>query len=271
MKKLFIIVLYKTEIEKCLTVNSFIECNLFKNTDSYFCVWDNSPEALSERDRNYVESLGKNVVYESHPENTPLAKVYNLVIAKYPDCDYIAIFDQDTVLLDTNYENLVDSAIENNPRIDLFIPKIYTKSGLLYSPGKFIFPGKARKLHDIKTGRVKAKNLTGITSGLIVSQHFISSENFLFNERLKLYGVDTDFFINYTKKRKYLYILPVKIKHSLSFEDFSIPLEDRRKRDEERLDCLFLIYKNFYERLFCHFLKMYYRLKLSLQNKGGQK
>jgi len=80
MKKLFIIVLYKTEIEKCLTVNSFIECNLFKNTDSYFCVWDNSPEALSERDRNYVESLGKNVVYESHPENTPLAKVYNLVL-----------------------------------------------------------------------------------------------------------------------------------------------------------------------------------------------
>ena len=267
MKKLFIVVLYKNEICECLTINSFIKCNLFKNPENYFYIWDNSPIEQSENNLSLLQSLGKNIEYAFHPENTPLAKVYNAVIAKYSDCDYIAIFDQDTALLDTDYEKTVDSAIENNLDVDLFIPKIYTKAGLLYSPGKFIFPGKARKLNDIKVGVVNAKHLTGITSGLIVSRRFITSENFLFNEQLKLYGVDTDFFINYTKKRKNLYILPVHIEHSLSFEDDSIPIEERRKRDEERLDCLFLIYKHFYERFFCYALKVYYRLKFCLQSK----
>ena len=271
MKKLFIVVLYKTEIRKCLTINSFIKCNLFNNPDNFFYIWDNSPVIQSEIECKFLRNLGENIDYSFHPENTPLAIVYNSIISQYQNIDYIAIFDQDTVLLDADYEKKLDSAIENNPQIDLLIPKIYTKSGLLYSPGKFIFPGKAIKLHDVKTGVIKAKNLTGITSGLIISQRFIASEHFLFNERLKLYGVDTDFFINYTKKRKYLYILSVQIEHSLSFEDYTISFEDRKKRDEERLDCLFIIYKHFYEKLFCHVLKVYYKLRLFFQSQRGLK
>lgn len=252
-------------VEESQTVQSFKKCNLFANSVNYFYFWDNSPNPNPTENERYSELLGNNVIYSSHIENTPLAKVYNTIISEYKDVDYVAIFDQDTVLVELDYEKKIDSALLNNPKIDLFIPKIYAKHGELYSPGKFIFPGKARKLISISDGVVSAKKLTGITSGLIVSRRFIKTENFLFNENLRLYGVDTDFFINYSKKRKELYILSVKIQHSLSFEDSNLSVAEQRKRDKERLDCLFLIYKKWYERFFVYMLKIYFEFRFFLK------
>ena len=87
----------------------------------------NSPVIQSEIECKFLRNLGENIDYSFHPENTPLAIVYNSIISQYQNIDYIAIFDQDTVLLDADYEKKLDSAIENNPQIDLLIPKIYTK------------------------------------------------------------------------------------------------------------------------------------------------
>lgn len=263
--------LYKIDIYKCKILNSIIKCNLLKNSSNYFYIWDNSPNPVSDSDKLYIEGLGKNIVYDSHIDNIPLAKVYNSIIEKYSFCDYIVIFDQDTELLDYNYEKILDFAIEKNPMIDLFIPKIYTKSGCLYSPGKVMFPGKAMKINNIQEGVVKARKLTGITSGIIISNQYIKNTGFRFNEKLKLYGVDTDLFYNYKEMRKFLYVLPVNISHSLSFEDESLSLDIQWKRDCERLDCLFSIYKHFYERFFCHLLKVYYILRYKPRYKKGIK
>lgn len=262
MKKLFIVILYKMEINNSQTIQSFKRCNLFENPENYFFFWDNSPDPLKDINYEQLSFLGnQNVVYESHPENTPLAKAYNTIIRKNEQIDYFVIFDQDTEIQDFDYEKNINKILQDNPKIDLFIPKIYTKTGVLYSPGKFIFPGKTRKIKEINIGINDSKNLTGITSGLILSKNFIVSENFLFNEKLKLYGVDTDFFINYGKKRKQLYILPTTINHSLSFEDNTLTREEHWKRFKESINCYFNIYTKFYEKLIVTFLKIFYIIR----------
>lgn len=270
MKKLFIVILYKTDISKSATINSFVKCNLFKKRDNHFYIWDNSPTRQTEKEITYLKKLSPNITYSFHSENTPLAIAYNTIISNFLEVDYIAIFDQDTTLLDLDYQNIVDSAIVNNPDIDLFIPKIYTKGGVLFSPGKIIFPGKARKLSDVKTGVINTKNIIGVTSGLIVSRRFIVSENFLFNERLRLYGVDTDFFIRFSKRKKKLYVLPIRVNHSFAFEDDTLSIEEKRRREVECTNCLFVIYQHFYERIFCYALKIYYSLRYYLRCKIGK-
>jgi hypothetical protein len=265
MKKLFIVVLYKMGIEDSPTVQSFIKCNLFANSDNSFYFWDNSPAPSFDENIKYSERLGKNVVYSSHTENTPLAKVYNTIIAEYSDVDYVSIFDQDTKINSLDYENVLDKALEENKLINLFMPIIKTANGQIYSPGKNILPGKNRKIKKLPYGVFPARKMVGITSGLVISTKYLTNQ-YKFNEKLKLYGVDTDFFYHYEKSNKYLYLLKVDIDHDLSFESSEISAEENWLRFIERNAAYFDIYTSLIERLFVHVWLAYYRIikKLNL-------
>lgn len=259
MKKLFIVILYKTEIHNVKTINSFKKCNLFNNMENYFYFWDNSPKTKSLEDINYLKQLGLNIVYDSHIDNTPLAIAYNKIIAKYPDCDYYAIFDQDTDIKDNTYEQTLNKALVENEDINLFMPVIRTSNNSIYSPGKNILPGKNKKLKTITYGRCKCKNLVGITSGIVISANYMKN-SYKFNEKLKLYGVDTDFFYHYTKDNDFLYLLNVEIIHDLSFENPNISTDEKWLRFLESNTSYFDIYEKKSERFFVHIWLFYYKI-----------
>lgn len=265
MKKLFIVVLYKTQVLATPIIQSFLRCGLFSNDENIFYLWDNSPDTQKREDIIELQKKGNNIVYDFHPENTPLGIVYNSIIEKYNNVDYIAIFDQDTEILDSNYEEILDKAIIENKNVNLFMPVIYTLKDEIYSPGKNILPGKNRKLKTVLYGLNNCKNLTGITSGIVISADYIQKK-YKFNETLKLYGVDTDFFYHYSKNNKFLYLLKMNIKHDLSFENTEISAEENWQRFLERITVYFNIYKTRRERLFVYIWIVYYKLlhKLNL-------
>ena len=258
MKKLFIVVLYKINVEDSPTIKSFINCKLFSNENNSFVIWDNSPSPRIEKNLKYVETL-PSTRYISHTENTSLAKVYNTVVAENTSADYIAIFDQDTEIKDFDYEKKLDLAIEHNPNIYLFMPIIRSLNGQIYSPGKNILPAKNRKIKSISYGINRCKNLVGISSGLVISANYLRNV-YKFNEKLKLYGVDTDFFYHYAKNNRYLYLLELDIAHDLSFENTGISKEENWRRFLERNYAYLDIYTNSFEKLFVHIWMIYYKI-----------
>ncbi len=216
MKKLFIIVLYKTNVKDCLTITSFKNCKLFLNNNNTFIIWDNSPNPNINANQDYCEQLSDNVLYESHTENTSLAKVYNNCISRYSMYDAVCIFDQDSEISQNDYDRYVDSLLIENKNIPVFLPQIFS-NGKLYSPGKFwVFKGWHYK--RLNEGIFKDRLYTAIMSGTIVRLKFINQYKISFNEELQLYGIDTCFFTDLRKKNPCFYLMKTVLRHNLSEE-----------------------------------------------------
>ncbi len=249
MKKCFLVVLYKCKVCESATAISLKNNKIGSCDANEIFVWDNSPNIINSLEdcKDFFET--KNVYFFHTPENTSLAIVYNTVISICSSADYIAIFDQDTMIKEENLDSTLNRAIENNKDINLFMPLIRTSSGAIYSPGKNILPGKNKKIKKISFGVCNCKNLVGITSGLVISTQYLK-EQYKFNEELKLYGVDTDFFYHYTRKNKYLYLLNIDISHNLSFENENISEEENWLRFLERNTAYYKIYKTKREKIF---------------------
>jgi hypothetical protein len=264
MKKLFLTVLYKCNISNSKTIKSFNNCGLFDSSNNYFVIWDNSPLPQEEVEIKKHLNKSNNYIYKHTPQNISLACIYNDVITNYKNIDYFIIFDQDSFLLDFNYEKILNKAIEDNKDIQLFLPRILTSKNVLYSPGRFIFPGKCRKIKKIANGINNSHNLSGITSGMVIKNEYFKTTKNKFNQNLKLYGIDIDFFINFSRSITNYYLLDYEITHDLSFESNEISEEEQWDRHCARIDALFLIYKHRTERFFIYLLKWYYLIRKRL-------
>jgi hypothetical protein len=64
--------------------------------------------------------------------------------------------------------------------------------------------------------------MTIINSGLFASLALFRRDGVRYNENLKLYGTDTEFFRTYARAQRQFCILPTVIRHHLSFDDASI-------------------------------------------------
>lgn len=231
--KLYIVVLYKTSIKDCLTIQSFIQCKLFENKNNRFIFWDNSPNPNIYDNQNYCKQLGDNILYESHPENTSLALVYNNCISRNLDCDIVCIFDQDSQINKIDYEKYLDDVLNKNPTIPVFLPQIYS-NGKLYSPGKFwVFKGWHYK--QLSEGIHKDKLYTAIMSGAIVRIDAIKKYKLVFNEELQLYGIDTCFFIDLRQYDCSFYLLKTELIHDLS--EKTLNKNEYKKRINIYLNC----------------------------------
>lgn len=258
MHNIIVVVLYKEKICNSLTLKSLKKLILVDNNCSLI-VWDNSPHVInSSKDLDFFEA--ENVYFKHTPENISLAKIYNNVIKTY-DFDYITIFDQDTEISDLDYKNKLNSAISKNRDIKLFLPVISIPEKI-YSPARFIFPGKAVAVKNVNPGVNKTRRLTAITSGMTIKKDFFIRNNFLFNENLSLYGIDTDFCVRFNKIENKHYVLDVELNHDLSQFNSSHSLEEQIKKDDQRIDALFVIYKNnILGILFAKFYRIYAKIK----------
>jgi hypothetical protein len=261
MKKLFLVVLYKCNIFASRTIRSFDRCGLFDKSDNYFYIWDNSPIRQSDSEIATISKKSLNFEYQHTPANISLAKIYNRVIEDHSNIDYFVLFDQDSLLLDVAYEEKINKAIYANPDIKLFLPQILSKGNILYSPGRFFLPGKSIKIRRIYPGVHLSRKLNGITSGLIIKNEYFKLFNWSFNEKLKLYGIDTDFFIAYSKHASEYFLLDCKIYHNLSFESNDISEREKWDRHCGRMEAFFIIYKRRREHILLYALQSYYLIK----------
>ncbi len=215
MNLLVLIVVYKCSLKESKTIDSLTKCkeNLPQNTK--IVIWDNSPLIQEKEQVDFCKSIFKDVEYCHTGENLSLAKVYNKIINKFnKDYNFVNIWDQDSSVTSDYFEEFYN--VYTKTDVSLYVPQVF-QGNLLVSPGEFKFC-KGVYLKNISSGIVPSSNIIGIGSGLIIDINVF--KKIQFEENLKLYGIDTCFFMDYALKYNKLYVLDYRLKHSMSaFEE----------------------------------------------------
>jgi hypothetical protein len=229
------VVLYKCNPERSLSIQSLLKAG--SHVFELF-VWDNSPESLPQQDVDKLRSQIPSVTYIHTPENVSLALIYNKV-SKLSHGSFLLVLDQDTSF-NESFFLLAREAINQNQEISLFVPFI-EKNGKIFSPGNYqIVKGKYWK--TLKTGLVNVSNKVAVASGMIIKLDYILKNFPVFDERLKLYGIDSDFILEYARKNEYFFVLDYNLNHSLSIHDEE-PLDKKVFRFKDMRSAIMIISK----------------------------
>jgi GT2 family glycosyltransferase len=218
-----VVVLYKIR-----AINSLSLITLGENLPAHLklVVWDNSPEAIHEEDLKWIHARFPNREYIHTPENISMAKIYNQVYSNNLQYDYFLILDQDTTLTSDFFVALY-KAIAQHPEINLFLPLVYYEHQVI-SPADFCFYRGTYWKQQI-TGLVTAKNRLAIASGMTIRMDYLRIKKNRFDERLKLYGVDDKFMLDYGKENRSFFVLNYVLTHQLSmFEQEGIEKKTTR-------------------------------------------
>jgi len=235
-KFLILIVLYEFKVKDSLSYNSLLKSSQYLS-ESKLILWDNSLSAQSVNEHICDFSC---IEYIHTPENMSLSKIYNRVIQENEGYDYMIILDQDSSFSSDFFEKL-NSAILKHSTINLFLPLIRAKQAIV-SPGDYkIFKGSYWKKE--KYGVIKAKNILAINSGMVINFDYLKNNYMGYDERLKFYGTDTFFMLDYQKNNEFLFVIHYVFKHKSALldreEDFNMQLS--------RLDNVFTSWKIIHE------------------------
>ncbi len=259
MKKLFLIVLYKQKISESQTCISLKENNIQNSSENKIVIWDNSPQKINSLENAKEFFNSENINFIHTPQNVSLSKIYNKAIQENPAFDFIQLFDQDSKIVKENYNSYLNEVFEDNPKINVFLPKIFSGKKM-YSPGKFFIKGWHFK--NINFGINKSRFYTAITSGLCVRLDFLKKTKIKFNEELHLYCIDTDFIYQVRKIDCRFFVFDLNFIHDLS-ED-NLTNEEKKERRKLEIEGLKTLYK---KHRFCTFLVLCQQLLLRITKK----
>jgi GT2 family glycosyltransferase len=198
-------------------------------------VWDNSPQP---HDIDWT-SVGQAGTYVSTPQNLGLSTIYNRVITEHlRPGEHLLLLDQDTEL-PPDYLEKATLALEAHPEVDLFLPMVRA-SDRWASPVTY-FCGWGRQWHSRTVGVIASKRVCAINSGMIISSAYLFGSFPGYDERLRFYGTDTQFMLDYMDRRSRLFVLDSVIAHDLSF--FSGPRAQRAEKFAAMRDAYRYIYE----------------------------
>jgi GT2 family glycosyltransferase len=180
------------------------------------------------------------LTYVHRPANPPLGLTYNDAVRAFlGESMYLLILDQDTRVPS---ELFAVAAREvggaNEPAI--MAPAIRA-GGRLVSPSSF-WLGWGHYWSEPRFGSQPSRNTVIINSGSFIHRRVFLDQNTWFDERLRLYGIDTDFFIRVARSNPSFLVLPLVIDHDLSFGSSTVPVKAVKLR--EMLASNRLIYAN---------------------------
>jgi hypothetical protein len=204
---------------KDLLTSSTIQSLLKAKSKSYITtvyIWDNSTLRLKQDSIDFLKNDFSKLVYKHTPENQPLSKIYNSVVNTLDsEHSYLMLCDDDSVIPESFFEILINR-INLNPTVNLFLPKIYSKS-ILVSPAKDYLI-RTKFIKDLQPGILLSGSTTAINSGMVISNR-VFMDGFRYDENLRFYGTDNYFMNQYSINYRHLIVLDVEIFHSLSFNE----------------------------------------------------
>lgn len=202
-------------------MQSLLRCN-GGDCELRVLIWDNSPYSQAFD----PATPGIEASYISTPENLGLSTIYNRVIRDHllPG-EHLLLLDQDTGL-PTTFLTTVAAAVEANPTLDLFLPMIRANERWA-SPVTYAC-GWGRAWTTPKHGNISSHQVCAINSGMIISSAYLHGTFPGYDERLRFYGTDTQFMLDYMDRRPVLHVLDATLSHDLSF--FSGSSSDRASK-----------------------------------------
>jgi cellulose synthase/poly-beta-1,6-N-acetylglucosamine synthase-like glycosyltransferase len=207
---LVLVVVYKTDPALSDSLRTLV-ANDYPRNQLRVIVWDNSPNSIANLE--FLQKEG--FEYYLTPENLSLSVIYNKVITKHLRGDeYLLLLDQDT-LLPKDFLRVVESAVSKDSDIDLFLPMVRANNSWV-SPINYLI-GWGRSWGLPRSGRMRANNICAINSGMLIAAKYLKNEYPGYDERLRFYGTDTQFMLDYMSRRCELVVLDSVLEHDLSF------------------------------------------------------
>lgn len=216
-----LIVLYRKTSQDSIALQSLLAQQALlhdEGIDLQLYVWNNSPDVAQPCPgvRWYAA------------DNQRLSMVYNQVAeeAFAAGVDLFMISDDDTNYSDIRLSSCLQQIAQvrrapGGDQVGVFMPRLVSH-GQLVSPGRrWLFMG--RLTPDVPAGLVDSKNLLGINSGLIFTRDCFKRMKPFYDERLRFYATDTDFFIRYEGYFPKACVLDVEIAHDLSEHSADTP------------------------------------------------
>lgn len=263
-----VVVLYKKHCSESVSLCSLIAALSDMRAAGFLptiYVWNNSPDFSPAFEHSSVVWLeGKNV---------HLPKIYNHIarLTFESGASLLMISDDDTDYRQYDFKRnleVVKGFLPVGGGVGCFIPQILSNERLV-SPGRrLLFKGYLHKSSVIGPGLVSSKNFLAINSGTLMTKDCYERIQPLYDERLRFYGTDTDFFVRYENFYKNIYVLDSVIDHSLS-EHSSESLERAlfRWRDHIYATRVTFSNKSIFFRIFLAFYLFYLKTKLSCRYK----
>lgn len=219
-------------VSECQTLNSLSKCIDSKFISLY--VWDNSPESflkINNKEISKLEKFFNEVIFFGNGKNHKLSEIYNNIGDYYLNSmnyDYLIILDHDSILNEDFIINLKEEIINYN-KPNLITPiALNIENKTIISPKSFVSRNNWRPYtlplgkNYYTPGLKKTDNFFAIGSGLTISNETWNN-GLRFDENLNIYGVDSEFCIDYSKRYNYYLLSKNKILH-----DVSSPSKDAR-------------------------------------------
>lgn len=214
IKLLIPVVVYKKQLKISSSVLSLMQ-SIRLISNSKVLVYDNSPSSQSYQDvERFFLDQSVEFEYRHCPENRSLSKIYNESIdeALANGYEYICFLDQDSHLDEPYFIEIKDVKEKYKPM--LMLPRVLYKDVLVSPTKKYLFKGFY--FGRIESGFYYKKNISAINSGIVVSSEYYKMTGFRYDERLKFYGTDDYFLINYNKSNYFPYVLNYEMNHELT-------------------------------------------------------
>lgn len=184
---------------------------------------DNSPTPQeTPEDVAKLSAAFGHYIYSWDGENRSLSAVYNEAALRV-STDLFVVLDDDTSLPDDFLAETVRSAA-GNPDIDLFLPVVISDERIV-SPGGYRFV-KGYHWKTERRGRLPARNLVAIASGMAIRRNYLREYNPAFDEGLAFYGIDTRFLLDHARHRAEVFVTECTLQHDSALET---------EKDAERL------------------------------------
>jgi hypothetical protein len=210
MRVLALVIVYGTAPLQTTSLQTLL-ASKFDHSRLRILVWDNSKAPAPHAEE--LDALG--VGYVSTPDNLALSMIYNRVIANHlQQGEHLLLLDQDSKL-PPDFLSCCDATVTQNDDVDLFLPMIHA-NGNWVSPLTYI-AGWGRYWKEPRVGRMPARETCAINSGMLISSRYLKGEFPGYDERLRFYGTDTQFMLDYMDRRRELVVLDVRFDHDLSF------------------------------------------------------
>jgi GT2 family glycosyltransferase len=226
MHTIFIVLVYNKDIFESQSLKSLLIQKENIPQKSEIVIFNNGVNIFKQEDKiKFIQDLFdfSSVSFIHGGKNESLARIYNRIICDYDAKKYV-LLDDDTEL---NEEFLHNSQLNNA----LIMPKIKSKNIEIY-------PFR-------RSYRANTFKFITISSGLCISSDLLSKVKVkygdCFDERFKLYGVDTSFCLRLCKLDKFSFSIKGALDHSLSkFEKETTNIKNFRYRERAIADALIL-------------------------------
>lgn len=181
-------------------------------------IWDNARAIPAPPNPHFLPFRWR---YLASPGNEPLSKVYNVLVSESTR-QHVVIFDQDSSVNAAFFEKLAESLGKVELRADVFLPVI-RHDGHLISPGRLRWI-KGQALRSVTADAMLPTDFTAMMSGMCISRTFLAKlAPQPFDERLRLYGVDTRFCRDLARHNARAYLHGAELGHESALRSTTDP------------------------------------------------